>query len=167
MLKLITKLSELDTEQLMKVYFEGNLENGRELFPEENPQTQRHLAEDRFIEYLREDFFQSPNAVYALWAPEGRYVSALRLEPYRDGLLLEALETAPDERRSGYALALTAAVLEHLRASGCRKVYSHVSKRNIPSLKLHEKCGFLRASDSAVYIDGTVTQNSFTLCYDL
>lgn len=167
MLKWISKLSELDIEQLMRVYSEGNLENGQELFPEEDTPMQLRLAEEQFIAYLREDFFQVSGAVYALWAPGDRYVSALRLEPYRDGLLLEALETAPDERRKGYAFSLINAVLACLAATDCKRVYSHIHKRNIPSLQIHHKCGFQCVSDSAVYVDGTVTQNSYTLCYCL
>ncbi len=167
MLKIISKLSELDIERLMKVYSEGNLENGKDLFPDENLAVQQRMAEDRFIEYLREDFFQNPGAIYALWISEGCYISALRLEPYRDGLLLEALETAPDQRRKGYATSLVNEVVDYLRKTEYKKVYSHISKKNVPSLKVHEKCGFQRVADSAIYIDGTVTQNSFTLCYYL
>ena len=99
------------------------------------------------------------------WAElsEGKYICALRLEPYCDGLLLEALETAPAYRRRGYAEKLILAAIAHFAG---KKLYSHVSKRNVPSLCVHEKCGFRRILEYAVYIDGSVNQRSCTLCLD-
>ena len=147
MLYMARSLGELNFSQLMEVYIEG---------------TQGLLqAEQDFYQYLREVFFATPDDVYAIWQENGRYVSALRLEPYKDGLLLAALETAPEHRRKGYAEALIRSILPD---SG--KVYSHVHKRNRPSLRLHEKCGFRRISETAAYLDGSVNDRCCTLCYD-
>jgi len=167
MLKLFSSLREIDTQQLMAVYIEGNRENGAENYPEDAEQTQIQKAEEDFISYLREDFFQKKDAVYAVWEIEKRYRAALRLEPYKDGLLLEALETAPEDRRRGYAFSLINAVLSILRGGKYRIIYSHINKRNLPSLGVHKKCGFTKISDSATYVDGTVTQRSCTMCYKL
>ena len=161
MLCVVKRMGELDFAALMEVYEEGNLENGEELWPE-LPEGLRLLnAEQAFHQYLRECFFVTPEAVYCIWQEKGKYVSALRLEPYQDGLLLEALETAPDSRRKGYAAALIKAVLETF---GEKKIYSHVSKRNAASLRTHESCGFHRIADHAVYADGSVMQNHVTFC---
>ena len=167
MLSVIKSMQELDGEQLMAVYRESNRENGKEFFPDHTPDKQLCLAEGRFLDYLRQDFFRQRGALYCLWSDGGRYQSALRLEPYADGLLLQALETAPDARRKGYARALMEATLSYLRQTDAQVVYSHVSKRNFPSLNLHKACGFEVCSDSATYIDGTVTQSSFTLRYKI
>lgn len=167
MLRIITSMSQLNPEQLMAVYLESNQENGKVVFTDSNSDVQLRRAEDSFLTYLREDFFCQPGAFYAVWVADGVYKSALRMEPYLDGFLVEALETAPADRRKGYASDLVRAVLAFLRTKNCNTVYSHVSKRNQASLKLHLKCGFVQISDSAVYIDGTVTQNSVTLCYNL
>ena len=67
--------------------------------PDEPPERALHLAEEDSRRFL-EGFFQIPGAQYWIWEEEGRYVSCLRLKPDRDGLLLEALETRPDCRRS-------------------------------------------------------------------
>lgn len=161
MLKIAEKLNELDFGQLMAVYEEGNLENGAEFWPE-LPRGQQILrAEQDFYQYLRECFFTTEGAIYALWEIDGKYVSALRLEPYQDGLLLEALETAPEHRHKGYASKLIRAVLEQVTN---QKVYSHVSKRNAASLRTHEKCGFNRILEHAVYADGSVLTSSCTFC---
>ena len=100
-------------------------------------------------------------SVYAIWVEKDVYVSALRLEPYEDGLLLEALETAPAYRRKGYAEKLMRAVQMEFP----QKIYSHVSKKNTASLAVHKKCGFRQVLDYAKYIDGSVVRNAVTLCY--
>lgn len=162
MLTMIYSLGKLPFRSLMAVYEEGNQENGEERYPEEPPERQLALAEEDFYEYLRNVFFPTPGAWYALWTEEGRCVSAVRLEPYGDGLLLEALETAPDMRNRGFASALVTALLEQVEAP----VYSHVSKRNMPSLAVHKKCGFRKFLDHAVYIDGSINSRCVTLRWE-
>ena len=123
-------------------------------------------TEEDFREYLETVFFRQEGALYALWLREDRCVSALRLEPYRDGLLLEALATAPGERRKGYAGALIRAVQEMLLSRGPVRLYAHVAKHNTPSLRTHSACGFQKIQDSAVYIDGSADSRSVTLLFE-
>lgn len=163
MLKIAKKLGEMSFSQLMEIYVEGNRENGEERYPEEPEYRQLELAEADFRQYLTEDFFQHAGAFYTVWEEAGQYVSALRLEPYRDGLLLEALETRPDRRRMGYASKLIHGALD---LPGVTKVYSHVSKRNAPSLAVHKKLGFRVVADHAVYIDGSVNRRAVTFCWE-
>lgn len=162
-LKMIRTMKELDFAALMEVYVEGNQENGAENYPDEPESRQMFLAEQDFYQYLRECFFRTEGAFYAVWLHGGKYVSALRMEPYRDGLLLAALETAPLYRRQGFAAEL---IRESLCAAGKYKIYSHVHKGNAASLRTHEKCGFRRILEHAVYADGSVLQSSCTLCYE-
>lgn len=162
MLFLAENMNQLTFSKLMDVYVEGNLENGRDLWPELSDNEQLLRAEQAFYQYLNEEFFKTRGAVYAIWLEKDVYVSALRLEPYQDGLLLEALETAPEYRKRGYATRLVEAVKREFPG----KIYSHVGKRNTASLRTHEKCGFQRCLDYAVYIDGTVARNAYTLCFD-
>lgn len=161
MLVLAKKLHQLDFQRLMEVYEEGNRENGAMLHPDLSVDQQMIRAEQSFYAYLTEVFFPVPGAVYAIWQEQGAYISALRLEPYEDGLLLEALETAPQYRRRGYGEKLIRAVQEKFP----QKIYSHVSKKNVPSLSIHKKCGFCQMLDYAKYIDGSVARNAVTLQY--
>ena len=154
MLHLTKTLQQLSFGKLMEVYLEGNLEKAAEVGLLQ--------AEQDFYQYLKECFFPTAGAVYAIWEENDAYCSALRLEPYKDGLLLSALETAPAYRCKGYARKLTEAVLEAFSESN---IYSHVSKENLPSLALHEACGFLKISDFAAYIDGSVNNRAVTLCH--
>lgn len=162
MLLIAHKLRELPFSELMEVYRESNLENGSEFYPEEPIDRQLQLAEQGFYDYLSQIFFQTEGAAYLIWQQKECYVSALRLEPYQDGLLMEALETALGYRGRGYAKTLILAMLECY--SGV-KIYSHVSKRNIPSLRTHESCGFEKILDYARYADGSVLHNSVTYCH--
>ena len=148
----------------MHVYEESNLENGLEKYSYLSENQQVMQVELDFFEYLR-FFFKCPNAFYAVWEIDGKYSSALRFEPYQDGMLLEALETAPELRRKGYAFSLMKESIRFLEAQGPVKVYSHVSKSNSASLAVHSVCGFKRVMEHAVYIDGSVIHNSCTLKY--
>lgn len=162
MLLLVHSMKKLDFSALMTVYVEGNLENAQDLWPDESVGRQLQLAEEAFADYLRYEFFPVPGAIYCIWQENGCYCSALRLEPYRDGWLLEALETAPEYRRQGFALKLVQNVL---RLPGYAVVYSHVHKKNTRSLALHKKCGFSIISRQATYIDGSINDRAFTLRY--
>lgn len=161
MLFIAHSLGELNFRQLMDVYEEGNLENAAEFYPNAPKNQWPLLAEQAFHQYLKECFFPTHGARYCIWVVEDKYVSALRLEPYQDGLLLEALETLPTERQKGYATALVKAVLAHCPNE---KIYSHVGKKNLASIKTHESCGFRRILEHAVYADGSVLQNCCTFC---
>ncbi len=163
MLRLIHSMKELPFGALMEVYAESNRENWQEFWPDLSDGEQLLRAEQEFYQYLQHVFFKTEVACYCLWEADGHVVSALRLEPYRDGLLLEALETAPDHRHKGYAASLIRAVQAQL---GKCKVYSHVGKRNTPSLKTHMACGFCRISEQAVYADGSVNDRCCTLLYE-
>ena len=163
MLKIFDKLQQLDMGQLMALYAEGNRENAEDLYPQLSQLEGIRRAEADFESYLRDDFFRQKGACYCIWIREGIYVSALRLEPYEDGLLLEALETHPDHRRCGYAAMLIRAVQALLTRQGAGAVYSHVSKRNEASMRTHLACGFSVYRDYARYVDGTVTTRSVTL----
>ena len=161
------KMQELNFSALMGVYIEGNTESGQELYPDRSPFEQLRLAEEDFYRYLTEDFFRQKDALYFVLTEGNIYVSALRVEPYQDGLLLQALETCPDMRRRGYAKRLMTDAIQYLKNNGYKKVYSHVSASNQPSLKTHYGCGFKKKSDHAVYLDGTVSANAFTLWVEL
>ena len=162
MLIIAKSMKDLSFSALMEIYIEGNMENGQENYPEEPEYRQIMLAEQDFYNYLSRVFFRTDGAVYLIWEEQGKYVSALRLEPYQDGLLLEALETAPDQRQKGYAKTLIRAALQEFDG---KKIYSHVSKRNTPSIRTHEACGFEKILDHAVYADGSVLRSSVTYCH--
>lgn len=159
MLILAHSLRELRFGALMGVYLQGNQEKAERDYPEEPAGAGLRLAEEDFYRYLRECFFRTPGAAYAVWEEGGSYVSALRLEPYRDGVLVNALETAPQQRRKGYASRLLEAVLGTLNGP----VYSHVAKSNLPSLALHERLGFRRIQETALYLDGSLDHWACTL----
>ncbi len=163
MLTVVRSLKQLPFSALMAIYEEGNRENGEELYPHLEPQQQIMQAEQDFYAYLREGFFGQENAAYYIWWQDGKAVSALRLEPYQDGLLLEALETHPEYRGRGYAKALLRAVLE---TAEYNKIYVHISPRNGASIAVHHACGFRKLLNHAVYADGSVSHRCDTWLYE-
>lgn len=163
MVKQIRSLGQLKFGQLMAVYEEGNVENGQENYPQMTVAEQLMAAEQDFYQYLKL-FFAESESYYMVYEHNGQYASALRLEPYKDGLLLEALETKPELRRKGFAENLIRETLLALPRE-ISVVYSHVSKTNTASIKIHEKCGFQKLLNYAVYIDGSVNERAFTYIY--
>lgn len=149
MLRIFFDFRELDFEKLSAVY-------GYD-------ETDRYSQRNDFYDYLREDFFRVTGAFYAVWELEGRYVSALRVEPYRDGYLIEALETRPEVRGKGYAKNLLNGVLQCDAIPSEGNVYAHIHKNNRASLAVHKACGFERILEHAVFIDGSVFHNSCTV----
>lgn len=163
MLTVAKTLKALQFSSLMAVYEESNRENGEEFYPNLPPQEQLLQAEQDFYNYLRDGFFKEPGGAYYIWSAQGQYVSALRLEPYQDGLLLEALETHPAFRGRGYAKQLIRAVLE---TADYEKIYVHISRRNAPSIAVHTACGFRKILDYGVYVDGSVNHYTDTYLYE-
>ena len=167
MLMVAHSMKELSFPKLMEVYAQGNRENGAYSYQGLTPERQQALAEEDFRDYLSQVFFQGEHPVYLILTKEGRYVSALRLEDYEDGVLLEALETAPGQRRKGYASELLRQTINYLQDRGPLRLYSHVAKKNTASMKTHLSCGFRQYLDYARYIDGTVSQNTVTLLLEI
>ncbi len=165
MLKIFHNMNSLDFGALMEVYAETNRISGQTCYAKLPHSEQLLCAEQDFYAYLHDCFFCQRGAFYAVWIAEGAYVSALRIEPYTDGLLLAGLETAPNARRRGYASALIKAVLAYLRDKPCIRLYSHVAKNNAASLAAHKSCGFQLVSDHASLIDGSVLRSACTVCY--
>jgi len=160
MLKIVNTVNQLDFSSLMEIYIQSNTRLGREQWPMESDMEQLFRTELEFYRYLRMDFFQKSGAFYALWMEDYHSVSAVRLEPWRDGWLLEGLETHPQHRKKGYATKVMQGALEQLTDE---KVYSHVHRGNAASLAVHRKNGFKLFSNSAVMIDGSYSPGYVTM----
>jgi len=167
MLTVFRSIRDLRFGELMKVYEQSNLELGRRKFPHESEGRQLALAEQDCYGYLLQCFFTLPETAVCVWQVEGRYACALRLEPWKDGVLLTGLETAPEERGKGYACALIRAVQCYLAQQGKVKLYSHISNRNTASIHVHEKCGFRLYRDHAVFLDGSVDRKFATYIHEM
>lgn len=166
MLQFVTSISELNMGQLLYVHKQSIYTSCDDRERHSSGFSEALQAEQDFFDYIH-DFFRRHNGIYALWVVNGRCCSALRLEPYSGGLLLSGLETAQEVRGNGYATALVRSVLEHLKTTDYKKVYSHVDKNNRPSLRVHNNCGFHRVLEHAVYVDGSVYHSSCTFSYAL
>lgn len=154
--------SELDFFQLVNVYEESNLQLGERMCPNEDKWTQLRIGEDELrasvSEFLRED-----GSVIAVWAPNGCYRAALRLERYEDGYLLSCLETAVDSRGKGYASELVKRSLVYLFENGVCKVYAHIRRDNRASLAVHRRNGFVIVKKWGRLLDGSICHDYYTL----
>lgn len=158
MLRVIRSMAELPFGNLMEIYVQSNKERAQQWIDE--PEERRlALAEQEFYAYLRQCFFTLPGSRYFLWYVHSRAVSAVRCESYGDGVLLTALETAPDCRDMGYAKSLLSAVLCYLENG---KVYVHIRRDNSASLSVHLSCGFVKVKSGARLLDGSYSSDHDT-----
>lgn len=162
MVKIILSLNELNFYQLTKVYEESLQRDGEAFYSHLSKEQRRIHAEQDFYFFMK-SFLWDRNSVCAVWMVDECYISALRLEPYRDGVLLTGLETIPESRGKGFAKKLMIAASDYLRTQGITHVYSHVGKNNAISLSAHKAVGFELLLDFAAYIDGSVSQQACTL----
>lgn len=165
MLKICRGIGQLDFRQLMDVYEETNRLTGKREYPKKPENLQILFAEQDFYSYL-ELFFGDPKARYAVWVTDGVYMAALRLEQYRDGLLITALEVPVEARRKGVATHFLEAVKTYCKENATGPLYSHVDKKNLPSLRVHNKCGFSVIAEEAAFLDGSIHKDHVTLYFD-
>lgn len=160
-------MTEAERLRLVReVYHEAVWENVHEepLEPEEETEALRR-EEQGFIDFFQTFLAQEKNRYYVLEAA-GRWVSALRLTRVRDFYYMEALETAPEEKRKGYAAHLINEVIRLLEKRGAVTIRSNVHKTNIPSLAVHEKCGFVIEEENGTnHLTGKVSQRLYGMCY--
>ena len=168
MLIRITEYGGIDERKLMDVYAESNYENTDYFFPDmEDKEAAAKQVEAGFLEFLKNDFFNQAGAAYWVLEKEGLWVSALRTSLIEPGLYyMEALETRPDCRKKGHAAELLREVTGHLKEEGSFRLCCRVSKRNIPSLKTHLKCGFRIVSEEGLdYLSGERDDRDYGLEY--
>ena len=144
----------------MLLYFDSpegmDLANLKQVYQESLEFGKMFSSTQNFYDYWLYDFFSHPGAICAVWEENGIYVSVVCLEPYKDGVLITGLETLPAQRNMGMAGRLLSAVLSRLDGI---TLYSHIQRRNVPSLRLHKSCGFVFYTDHAVFLDGSVSCN--------
>jgi len=161
MLQIKTSFDRIDFRQLCRVYSDELLNAGKKDYPYFSENLQILEAEQDFYHFLSE-FFRLDDAFYAIWIEEGRYQSALRVEPYQDGVIFTGLQTALESRNKGYASALMEETLRYLSINGVCRVYSHIRKDNRASIQCHIENGFEKILDYSVYINGDVDRHCHT-----
>ncbi len=164
----ITEYQNLDTRKLMDIYSESNYENTDYFYPDETDKDAAvQEVEERFLDFLKNDFFNIKDATYWILEINDVWVSALRTCQIQEGLFyLEALETRPDHRRKGYGSILLSSVADSLKEDGPFRLCSCVSKKNTASLKTHEKSGFQIVSEEGYdYLHKEADDHAFGLEY--
>ena len=168
MLRRLEAFARVDGRRLMDIYREDNIENTDYFYPDMKDKAQALArVEQDFLHYLETDFFFKPGNTYWVLEENGVWVSALRLTELSPGdYYLEALSTHPDFRRQGCAARLLEAVLAELKKEGPFRLRDCVGKKNVPSLGVHEKCGFrIAAQDGTDYLSGEVNERCYGMEY--
>ncbi|MBE5906465.1 MAG: GNAT family N-acetyltransferase [Lachnospiraceae bacterium] len=168
-LKFVT-LESMNLQKLMEIYREGNEENISYFFPDETDRLAGlRKVEQKFHDYLKTDFFSKEGNIYYVLEEEGNWISAIRLFPVegkKNTFYAEALETAPEYRRKGYAKKMMNLLFGKLKEDGSFEITDTVNKKNEASLKLHLACGFEIFKDPAVCVlNGHVDERAYTMRY--
>ena len=158
---------ELDGRRLMDLYSQSNIENAKELYPDENRAQAVRLVEEGFLDFLKNKFFASEGSEYFILFENGEWVSALRTSRIRNDLYyMEALETRPDMRQCGYAKKLLLEVLGELKKRGKFELYCCVSKKNEPSIRTHLAARFAIVSENGYsYLQNSTNERTYGLGY--
>lgn len=148
------------------VYAEAIRENALERDPlAGGTQALLHAEENRFVDFLCQFFRGYRNRYYVLCEGEA-WVSALRLTVLDGYYYLEALETAPEYRKQGYATLLINRVLKRLKKHGTVIIRCCVSKKNTASLATHFKCGFVIETENGYNpLHHTTSEKNYGLLY--
>lgn len=149
-----------------EVYREACIENASDKHPESSDLTAAiKEEEDYFVDFLKAFFAKVENTYYVLEV-DGQWVSALRLTEIDDFYYMEALETAPEHRRKGYASVLIREVISLLGQNGPVKIRSNVNKRNVASLATHRACGFTIEEENGInYLSGEQRDYLYGMVY--
>ena len=154
--------------KLIDIYAESNWDNTDYFYPDERDKAKAvKQVEADFLDFLEKDFLKQDGSTLWVLEVKSEWVSALRTSKIRDRLYyLEALETSPDQRHKGYASLLLSAVIDALKKDGPFRLCDCVSKKNIASLKTHEKCGFKIVSESGYdYLQKTTNDREYGFAY--
>ena len=172
-------LELLDFPKLMEVYYESNTENAAAFFPDEtDPEKGRRLVEQKFYDYLKNDFFRREGVRYYALEEGDKWVSAIRLFPVSRSddekpeagspkvWYAEALETAPLCRRKGFTRKMMALLFDRLGSEGPFEITDTVGKTNDSSLQFHLDCGFEIYLDPACCVlNGKINEKAVTMRY--
>lgn len=153
------------------VYSEGCLEKAMDSFADAEKAAPEELEAaikkevESFVEFLRGFFAVENNRYYVLEA-DGVPVCAARLSKIEDFYYLEALETAPEHRRKGYASKLLKNITAACGLNGSVDIRDCVMKDNAASLATHKKCGFTIAQENGIcYLYDTVNEYQYGMRY--
>lgn len=149
------------------VYFEASFEIAKEKHPNLSDLTEAIREEEHyFVEKFLNKFFSKNENVYYVLEEEDKWVSALRLTKLDGFYYLEALETAPNQRKKGYASKLICEVIKLIEKNEQAVIRSNVNKTNYASLATHKKCGFVIEKENGInYILGTERENVYGMLY--
>ena len=167
MLIKITNFKDINKRKLMDAYKESNFENTDYFFPDEKDKEKAVIkVEEGFLDFLKNNFFKKEEATYYVLEENDIWVSALRVCKVKDLYYLEALETHPDYRKQGYGYKLLSSVIEDLKKNGSFRLCDCINKKNIPSIRTHEKCGFkIVAQEGHDYLNEDIGENNYSLEY--
>ncbi len=166
MLLIFKEMSKDDMYRMVhSVYIEASYEIAKEKNPELADLSDAIKKEEfYFVEKFLGKFMSKNENTYYVLEENNKWVSALRLTKFEDFYYMEALETAPEYRKKGYACKLIQEVIRYLGEGVV--IRSNVRKTNTASLVTHKKCGFvIEEEDGFNPISGVRSDRLYGMLY--
>lgn len=169
----LLEFSAMDEKNMYRMVHEIYSEASYEIAKEKHPEVEKiedleeaiKAEELYFMEFLKK-FMSKTQSKYYVLGVNGQWVSALRLTEVEGFYYMEALETAPEHRKKGYASQLISEVIALLKTRGEVIMRSNVRKTNEASLVTHKKCGFVIERDIALNcLTGKMNEHSYGMIY--
>lgn len=133
------------TEEIYKKKYEGRYGSDK--------YARAALAQD-YSDFIAEFITQNDRYIFAVKENE-TYAAVLRIIQMSEfGWYIEAMETAPQYRRKGFARYLLKQTLRCMRNLGAKTIISVIGNDNLASLALHISCGFTDTGKTPKDIEG-------------
>ena len=109
---------------------------------------------EEFLTWIREDFKKIDHSrkAYIMAEAFGRIVGFIRVwhSPHNSKWMNDGMVVLPEHRNQGVGHRLVVEALRLAKDMGAECVYLHTWKDNLPSIRIHEKAGFQRVTDTFV-----------------
>lgn len=153
------------------VYMESCIGNAKEYCSEKGAFTDEEFEStlkneiENFVNFFQKFFATADNKYYVL-EENGIPLCAARLSKIDNFYYLEALETAPEHRKKGYATRLLNDIINLYSLKGAVDIRDCVNKKNTASLATHKKCGFTIAQENGTcYLYNTTSDSQYGMRY--
>lgn len=156
----------LNKEEFLAVY-KGSAEiNAPQWYPDLPFEAAVQKYESGYWDFMQRSFWEEKGVLLVAHS-DSHYVSAVvAYQKENHSFLIEALETAPNERGKGYGKIVLKEMLDFLVHSDSNAtVYSFTGKKNIASQRTHASLGMEKLHDYWQDESGTIDNTQITYVY--
>lgn len=156
----------INKDEFLAVYKESAKINAPKWYPSLPFEAAVEKYESGYWDFMQDSFWDEKGILLVV-SSGSHYMSAVvAYQKANNSFLIEALETAPNERGKGYGKNALKEMLKFLVSSyPDATVYSFTGKQNIPSQRTHESVGMTRIHDYWQDSSGAIDNTQITYVF--